>query len=115
MWFDGSGMSLFAADGPEIASMLFPLVMIAALFYLLIARPEKRKRNEIAEMQQGLKKNARVVTVGGIIGVVTNVQQDSAEVTLRIDENNNTRIRILRTSISRVLTDENVGDKKDAV
>jgi preprotein translocase subunit YajC len=54
-----------------------------------------------------------VVTVGGIIGVVVNTQKGSPEVTLRIDDNNNTRIHVLRSAISRVLADEkSTGEEK---
>ena len=49
---------------------LFPFLMIAVLFYLLMIRPERRKRAELAEMLQNLKKNDRVVTIGGIYGTV---------------------------------------------
>ncbi len=55
-------------------------------------------------MQSNLKKNDHVITIGGILGVVVNAQPGSDEVTLRVDEN--TRIRVLRSSISRVQSSE---------
>ena len=54
-------------------------------------------------MLDNLKKNDRVVTAGGIFGTVVAVQPDA--VVLRVDENANTRIRVQRSSISRVVTD----------
>jgi preprotein translocase subunit YajC len=84
---------------------LWPMLVIGLLFYLLMIRPERRRRAEVATMQDALKKNDRIVTIGGIIGVVVNVQKDSGTVTVRVDENTNTRVQILRSSISRVLTD----------
>jgi preprotein translocase subunit YajC len=78
--------------------------MIGVLFYFMLIRPEKRKQAEVQQMQQGLKKNDRVVTIGGILGVVVNVQQGADEVTLRVDDN--TRIRVLRSAVSRVLSAE---------
>ena len=86
--------------------MLMPIVMIGVLFYVLMVLPEKKKRNEIGRMQEGLKKNDRVVTIGGILGVVVNAPSGSDKVTIRVDETNNTRIDVLRSSISRVLSDE---------
>jgi preprotein translocase subunit YajC len=99
---------LLAADspGPNMMTLLWPILMIGVLFYFMLIRPEKRKQADVQRMQQGLKKNDRVVTVGGILGVVVNVQQGSDEVTLRVDDNTNTRIRVLRSAVSRVLTAE---------
>jgi preprotein translocase subunit YajC len=55
-----------------------------------------------------------VVTIGGIFGVVVNVQKDSEEVTIRVDESRDTKLRVLRSAIARVLRDEDSADKKDA-
>jgi preprotein translocase subunit YajC len=110
--FESSGLTLFAQQGGQgILTMLMPILLIGMLFYVLMIVPEKKKRNEIGRMQEGLKKNDRVVTIGGILGVVVNAQSGSEKVTLRVDEANNTRIEVLRSSISRVLSD----DKPDAV
>lgn len=96
---------LVAAEGPDIFSLLMPIVMIGVLFYLLIVRPEKRKQADVAQMQANLKKNDHVVTAGGMLGVVVNASQGSTDVTLRVDDN--TRIRVLRSHILRVIS----GDK----
>ena len=101
---------LLAAEGPSLTSLLLPIVMIGVLFYLLIVRPEKRKQTDVAKMQANLKKNDHVVTIGGILGVVVNAPEGSSEVTLRVDEN--TRIRVLRSSISRVLSSEKPAEEE---
>ena len=93
---------------------LWPIVIIGILFYFMLIRPEKRKQADVTRMQQGLKKNDRVVTIGGIIGVVVNTQQGSEEVTIRVDENTNTRLRVVRSAISRVLSSDKVEDDTDA-
>ena len=104
---------LAAAEGPNIFSLLMPIVMIGVLFYLLIVRPEKRKQSDVAKMQANLKKNDHVVTAGGILGVVVNASQGSNEVTLRVDDN--TRIRVLRSSILRVVSaDKPAEEEKEA-
>jgi len=86
--------------------MLLPILVIGVLFYVLMIRPEKRRRSEVTQMQEGLKKNDRVVTIGGIIGTVVNTPPATGEVTIRVDDSNNTRLRMVRSSISRVLGDE---------
>ena len=76
-------------------------VIIGVMFYMMILAPDRRKRSEHSRMLEALKKNDHVVTIGGIFGTVVNVQQD--EVTIRVDDN--AKIRVLRSSISRVETD----------
>jgi len=51
-----------------------------------------------------LKKNDRIVTIGGILGTVMNVQKD--EVTIRVDESTNTKLRMQRNAIARVIPPE---------
>jgi preprotein translocase subunit YajC len=107
---------IFAAQEGQgsLLTFLWPFLIIGLLFYFLMIRPEKRKRAEVARMQDELKKNDRIVTIGGIMGVVVNTHKETNEVTIRVDDNNNTRIRILRSAISRVLTDEKSdAEKKD--
>jgi preprotein translocase subunit YajC len=57
-------------------------------------------------MLSNLKKNDRVVTVGGIYGVVSNVHREADEVTLKVDESTNTKLRVTMASIARVLATE---------
>lgn len=83
-----------------------PLVMVMVLFYLLMIRPERRKRAELTRMLSELTKNDRIVTVGGILGTVVNAQKGIDEVTIKVDESNNTRLRVQRSAIARVLSDD---------
>ncbi|OHB77038.1 MAG: preprotein translocase subunit YajC [Planctomycetes bacterium RBG_16_64_10] len=104
------------ADAPQpggggFASMLPALMMIFVAFYFLLIRPEQRKRKAQMALLNSLKKNDRIVTVGGIYGVVTNVQRDADEVTIKVDESNNTKIRITFGSVARVITGGTDGEK----
>jgi len=105
---DGGG-GLFGGYG-----MFLPLVIIFVLFYFMMIRPERRRRAEMSRMMDNLKKNDRVVTAGGILGTVVNVQKGSDEITIKIDESTNTKLRMLRSSIARVVTDDEADAKKDA-
>jgi len=91
------------------SSMMFPLAIIMLLFYFMILRPQKNKEKSFSSLIENLKEKDRIVTVGGIHGVVTNVQRDRDEVTVRIDESTGTKIRIGTSAISRLVTDD---DKK---
>ena len=53
-------------------------------------------------MLENLKKNDRVVTIGGIFGVVVNVQKGSEDVTVRVDESRDTKLRVLQRHCSSV-------------
>jgi len=91
-------------QGSPLGSLLVPLVAMGLMWYLLILRPGRRDRAKRDSLLKALKKNDRVVTIGGILGTVVNVGSDDKEVTLRVDDN--TRIRILRSSIQTVLADD---------
>lgn len=82
---------------------LFMFAIIGVLFYFILIQPERRKKAEMARAMDNLKKNDRIVTIGGIFGTVVNVQKGNEDVTIRIDDNSNTRMRILRSAISRVI------------
>ena len=94
---------------------LFPFIVIGILFYLLLIRPERRKKAEMSQMLDALQKNDRVVTIGGIYGVVVNAQKGSEDVTIRVDESSNTKLRVLRSAVSRVVRAEDGDIKKDPV
>jgi preprotein translocase subunit YajC len=106
------GLALFAegeAKGGDAASlwqMLFPFIAIFALFYFLMIRPQKREQSRRQAMLNAVKKNDRVVTIGGIYGVVTNVHREADEVTIKVDEATNTKLRVTLSSVSRVLGDQ---------
>ncbi|MCH7989069.1 MAG: preprotein translocase subunit YajC [Planctomycetes bacterium] len=80
-----------------INEMVVPFVAIAVLWYFLLLRPQRRERKKRDASLKELKKNDRVVTIGGIVGTIANISQDSREVTLKIDDN--ARITVLRNSI----------------
>lgn len=100
------GAAPAAPPGPSPYGMLFPLAAIGLVFYLMLIRPQRREQQTRQKLLEGLKKNDRVVTVGGIYGVVLNVRREADEVTLKVDESSNTKLRVTVSSISRILGDE---------
>jgi preprotein translocase subunit YajC len=82
------------------------MAIVMVLFYLMMIRPQKRKEQELRNQVNAIKENDRVLTVGGIYGVVTNVQRDQQRVTVRVDESNGTKLRLNMSAIARVLTAE---------
>jgi preprotein translocase subunit YajC len=104
---DGAGSPLGGLSG-----MIIPLVFVMVAFYFILLRPQRREQSARQAMLDQLKKNDRIVTAGGIYGVVTNVNKDSDEVTVKVDESTNTKLRMSRSSIARVIVEEPAGDKE---
>ena len=94
--------TLFAQEavGGNPWQILFPVVLIGFLFYFMLIRPERQKQNRHRGLLENLKKNDRVVTAGGIKGIVSAVNRDQQEVTLTIDESTGTKIRVNLSSIA---------------
>ncbi len=106
-------VALFAEEAPpegggasSLLPSLLPFVAIFVLFYFLLIRPQRREQSRRQSMLADIKKNDRVVTAAGIYGVVTNVRREADEVTLKVDEATNTKLRVTLSSIARVLGDE---------
>jgi preprotein translocase subunit YajC len=119
-----SSLILFAADpAPEVEkppsdgglAMLFqilPFVLIGLLFYFMMIRPQRKEHSKRQEMLSNIKKNDRVITIGGIYGVVMNVYREADEITIKVDETNNTKLRVTISSIARVLGEEKAEEDK---
>ncbi len=101
-----------AAPAGSGISFMFPLAIIMLLFYMLILRPQKKKEKTMRSMVDNLKEKDRVVTIGGIHGIVTNVQRDQEMVTLRVDESTGAKIRVGTSAIARVVLDDEKDEKK---
>lgn len=97
-------------NGFGMQTILTMWLPILAIFYFLLIMPQRREQKKRRDMLGQLKKNDRVVTAGGIYGVVTNVHIEADEVTLKVDESTNTKIRVTVSSIVRVLGEEKSGD-----
>lgn len=89
---------------------LIPLFLVLFIFYLLLFRPLKKEKEEHKKLLENLKKNDKVLTQGGIYGVVSNIQGN--EVTLKVDEGNNVRIRFAKSSIVGIFPKGGEGEKE---
>jgi len=99
-----------AAKPAETQPVGLPLPVLLGILmligYFILWRPEQRKRQEFRGMLDNLKDKDRVVTIGGIHGVVTNVQREADLVTIRVDESTGTKIRVNTSAIARVVVDD---------
>lgn len=79
-----------------------PFVLIAVLAYFLFVVPQRSKEKRFQQMLDGLKQHDRVVTTGGLHGVVTSVQKQEGLVTLRLDEATGAKVQVSLWAIDSV-------------
>lgn len=101
--------------GPSGLVMLAPLLVMGVLYFMIVHRPQRREQTERMAMLSNLKKNDHVLLSSGIYGVVTNVRPDADEVTVRVDETSNTRLRVTRASVARIIVDDSAAKTDDSV
>jgi preprotein translocase subunit YajC len=90
IFFQGGGLSGLA--------QLMPLVLIIAVFYVLVIRPQQKRQRQLQETISSLRINDKVVTTGGIIGVITAVR-DSSFIIRSADK---TILEVARTAIADI-------------
>jgi preprotein translocase subunit YajC len=106
----GGGGAAGQQQGGSLWAMLLPMLAIGFLFYFLLIRPQRQEQTRRQTMLSAVKKNDRVITIGGVYGVVTNVHREADEVTIKVDETTNTKLRVTLSSIARILGDEPAGE-----
>lgn len=103
------------------ATQFLPLVLIFVVFYFLLIRPQQQKQKEMRSMLSALKRGDKVVTGGGILGVVQRVpmvtnkdgkQVESNEIEVEIAPN--MKVTVLRETITSVIKPQAANDAKPA-
>lgn len=82
---------------------LLPMILIFGVFYLLLIRPQQKKQKQLQETISQLKAGDKVVTTGGIVGVITAVRDTS----FLIRSAEKTILEIARTAVAGVDAEEN--------
>jgi len=93
---------LYAADSSGSAGLFtfLPLILLVAVMYFLMIRPQQRRRREAQELQSRLGAGDEVVTIGGLYGTI--VEADDETVTLEIAPG--VHARYARPAIARVIS-----------
>lgn len=90
--------------GGILQSPLFLIGIMVLLFYFILFRGPRKKQQQHRQMVQSLQKNDRVRTIGGIIGTIVDIKED--EITLKVDESTNTKIKVSSSAIGKNLSKE---------
>lgn len=107
---DGTTSSEGAADVESTEQPgfnMFSMMLIfgaVILFMMMLGGGSRKAKKKQAEMLTAMSKGDRVVSIGGIRGSVVEVRED--EVVVKVDENNNTRMKFSKEAIREVLTDK---------
>ncbi len=89
-----------AAGGSDMLIQIFPFILIFAIFYFLIIRPQRKRVDEHRRMVESVRRGDTVVTSGGIVGKVTRVYDDGDEIQVEIAEG--VRVRVVKATLSDV-------------
>jgi len=94
-------------------SQFLPLILIFAVFYFILIRPQQQRQKEMRNMLGQLKRGDRVVTGGGIVGTVQRVPPDkdgkpASEIEVEIAPN--IKVTVLRDTISSVIRPQAAND-----
>lgn len=81
--------------------MFLPMILIFVVIYFLMIKPRQKEQADQRKMVENLKKNDQVVTNIGLIGTVDKIRD--GEITLKLDDKQDFRIRVDRSAIVRML------------
>ncbi|MBU3031373.1 preprotein translocase subunit YajC [Paracoccus marinaquae] len=88
------------SGGTAAFAQFIPLILIFAIMYFLMIRPQQKRVKQHRAMVEALKKGDQIVTQGGILGKVTSVRDDEVEVEIATG----VKVRVVRATISQVLS-----------
>ncbi len=88
------------SDGGGILIQIFPFILIFAIFYFLIIRPQRKRADDHKRLVDGVRRGDMVVTSGGLIGKVTRVYDDSNEIQVEIADG--VKVKVVKSTLSDV-------------
>ena len=95
----------------ENGSMIIMMVVLIAVFYFFMIRPENKKKKEMNQMRDSLKVGDNITTIGGVIGDVVNVKDDTLVIETGADK---VRVEFAKWAVSTNNTAEKAAAKAKA-
>ena len=99
---------LTGAAGASMGSTVIMLVLMVAVFYFMLIRPENKRKKEAEQMRGAIKTGDKITTIGGIIGTVVNVKEDKIVIETSADQ---VRMELAKWAVS---TNETAAEAKKA-
>ena len=85
----------------EAFAQFVPLILIFAIMYFLLIRPQQRKLKDHKKMVDSLRRGDMIVTQGGLIGKVTKVKEDNE---LEVELSEGVKVRVVQSTVAQVLS-----------
>ena len=101
-----------AADSGSVMESILsfaPIVVVLIVFYFLLIRPQQKKDKEDRAMRENLEIGDEIVTIGGIVGLVDSIKEDTVVIETGSDRS---KIRILKTAVSQNITAKEKASEK---
>lgn len=95
--------------GPQSLLSVAPFLLIIVIFYFFLIRPQNKKQKETQKMIDALKKGDKVVTIGGIHGIVSATKEKT--IIVKVDEG--VKIEFNRSAIAGVVSDKPANEKSE--
>ena len=99
---------LSATPAAGMGSTVIMMVLMVAIFYFMLIRPENKRKKEAEQMRASLKKGDKIVTIGGIAGVIVDVKENRFVLETGADQ---VRIELEKWAVS---TNETAAEAKKA-
>lgn len=77
---------------------IISIVLMFAIFYFLLIRPQQKQQKAVKEMQSALKKGDKIVTIGGLHGIIDAIDEDKV-----VLDTNGTKLTYSRVAIREVI------------
>ena len=93
-----------AAEGGSIMDTIIsfaPILIVVVVFYFMLIRPQQKKDKEDRAMRENLEIGDEIVTMGGIVGLVVSIKEDTVVIETGSDRS---KIRIIKGAVAQNLT-----------
>ena len=85
------------AAGASMGSTVIMLVLMVAVFYFMLIRPENKRKKEAEQLRSAVKNGDKITTIGGIVGTVVDVKSDSFVIETSADQ---VRMELMKWALS---------------
>jgi preprotein translocase subunit YajC len=83
----------------EMLGTVLPLVLMFAIFYFLLIRPQQKKQKQVREMHASIKRGDKIVTIGGLHGTIDSVDEDKMVILV----NDNRKLTFDKSAVREVV------------
>lgn len=97
-----TSITVLAAAGGEGLVTFLPIILIVVVFYFLLIRPQQKRQRKQRELVNSIESGDRVVSIGGLYGTVTNVDED----VVRLEVAPGTTVTMAKQAINRRINED---------